>query len=158
MKNFFLFVLVLQILVFGACTKNVNIEEKNKAAVRNWFEEGWNKHNFDIMDEYFAPEFVNANGQNFDEFKQFISTALAAFPDIHFTLDVQIAEGDKVATRWTFRGTHQGEFMGIAATGKQVTVTGINISRHTNGKYVEDWGNWDLLGLMEQLKAETTMK
>lgn len=154
MKPLILLVLVLLTLIFCACTQNANIEEENKAAVRNWFEEGWNKHNFDIFDEYFAPDFINSDGQNFDEFRKFTSTVLTAFPDLHITVDVQIAEGDKVATRWTFRGTHQGEFMGIATTGKQVTMTGINISFHANGKCVEDWGNMDLLGLMQQLQSE----
>lgn len=158
MKKLLLSVLALQIFLFSACTKNVSIEEKNKAFVRNWFEEGWNKHNFDIYDKYFAPEFVTATGQNFDQFKQSISAILNAFPDVHYTIDIQIAERDIVATRWTFRGTHRGEIMGISATGKQVTMTGINISRHKNGKYVKDWGNWDALGLIEQLKAETPMK
>ena len=134
-------------------------EEENKTVVRNWFEEGWNKHNPDIIDEYVAVDFINYSMDfNRDQLKQFISTVLIAFPDIHFTIENQIAEGDQVATRWTFRGTHKGEFMGVPATGKQVTVTGMNISRHANGKYVEDWGNWDALGFMMQLGMELKPK
>jgi len=158
MKNLLWVVLALLFFLFAACTKNVSIEEKNKDAVRNWFDECWNKHNLNAYERYFALEFVTAIGQNYDEFKQFITTVLSAFPDIQYTIDVVRAEGDKVATRWTVRATHRGEFMGIAATGKQVTMTGINISRHKNGKYVKDWGNWDLFGLIEQLKTETPMK
>jgi len=160
MKTSILFVLVLPTLIFCACTQNVNIEEENKAVVRNWFEDGWNKHNPDIIDKYFAANYVNHGvaTNSVDEWKQFVTPVLTAFPDIHFTVDDQIAEGDKVVTRWTFRATHQGEFMDVPATGKKVTVTGINISRHANGKYVEDWGNWDGLGLMKQLQTETTMK
>ena len=90
---------------------------------------------------------------NRDALKQFVSTTIIAFPDIHFTINDQISEDDKVATRWTFRGTHQGEFMGVTATGKEITVSGVNISRHSNGKYVEDWGNWDGLGALQQLGA-----
>ena len=160
MKTFILSVLALPMLIFCACRQNANIEEENKALVRTWFEEGWNKHNPDIIDKYFAANFVNhaGNTNNVDELKQFVTSGLTAFPDVHFTADDQIAVGDKVVTRWTFTATHQGEFMGVPATGKQVTVTGINISRHANGKYVEDWGNWDRMGLMEQLQAETTKK
>ena len=124
-------------------------EEENKAFVRSWFEEGMNKQNPDIIDEFFDANHVyhdpsQPKDLNLDEWKQLVSTVFTAFPDIHFTVEDQVAEGDKVATRWTFRGTHQGEFMGVLATGKQITVTGINISRHVNGKYVEDWGNWDV--------------
>ena len=138
-------------------------EEENKTVVRNWFEEGMNKQNPDIIDEFFDINHVyhdpsQPKDLNLDEWKQFISTVFTAFPDIHFTVDDQVAEGDKVATRWTFRGTHQGEFMGVPATGKQVTVTGINIIRRANGKCVEDWGNWDVLGMFQQLGIELKPK
>ena len=76
-----------------------------------------------------------------------------AFPDLHFTVEDQIAEGDMVANRVTARGTHQGEFMGIAPTGKQVTVTGITIDRIAGDKLEESWASWDFLGLMQQLGA-----
>ena len=66
-------------------------------------------------------------------------------------IDEQLAEGDLVASRWTGRGTHQGELMGIPPTGKQVTVSGITISRVKNGKVVEEWSNWDTLGMLQQL-------
>ena len=155
MKNLLLFVLALQIIICSACMKNVSIEEKNKAVVRKWFEEVINKKNLDAMTKYAAPEFVNGdNGQTLDEFKKDCQMFFAAFPDLHVTIEMQIAEGDMVALRWTWRGTHKGAFMGMAATGKRVTVTGMNISRLINGKYVKDWGNWDTLGLLEQLKSE----
>ena len=72
---------------------------------------------------------------------------------MHVTIEDQIAERDKVVTRFTFRGTHQGEFMGVPATGKVVTVTGIYISRIAGGKCVEDWENLDMLGWLQQLGA-----
>ena len=75
----------------------------------------------------------------------------SAFPDFHVTIEDQIAEGDRVATRWTMRGTHEGEFRGISPTGKQITVTGIGIFRFSDGKVVESWDNFDQLGMMRQL-------
>jgi predicted ester cyclase len=146
-----------------AMKAQAEVEEQNKALVLRWFEEGMNKQNPDIIDEFFdANHILHFPGQpedvNLDGWKQLVSAFIASFPDIHFTIEDQIAEGDKVVTRWTLRCTHQGEYMGIPATGKQVTYTGINISRHINGKYVEDWGNWDELGLMQQLGMELKPK
>ena len=77
----------------------------------------------------------------------------AAFPDAQFTLEDLIAEGDKVVGRVTMRATHRGAFMGIAPTGKHVTVTGIAIWRIEEGKMAEMWQNWDALGLLQQLGA-----
>lgn len=90
-------------------------------------------------------------------FKQFVLMYRSAFPDMHITIEDQIAEGDKVVSRWTARGTHQGELMGIPPTGKQATVTGINIERFANGKFVEEWSNFDALGLLQQLGVVTTL-
>ncbi len=81
---------------------------------------------------------------------------LAGFPDGRITVEDQLAEGDMVATRWTARGTHQGELVGIAPTGKQVTVSGTTISRLEGGKIVEEWTNWDTFGLMVQLGVVPT--
>jgi predicted ester cyclase len=75
----------------------------------------------------------------------------SALPDFHSTLEDMIAEGDKVAERFTGRGTHKGEWMGIAPTGKQVTIQGMAIHRITDGKIVENWTNMDMLGVMVQL-------
>jgi steroid delta-isomerase-like uncharacterized protein len=77
----------------------------------------------------------------------------AAFPDTRMTIEDEIAEGDKVVIRWTIRGTHKGEYMGIAPTGKEVTVTGISVYRIERGKIVEDWSNNDMLGMLQQLGA-----
>jgi predicted ester cyclase len=75
----------------------------------------------------------------------------AAFPDLHQTIEEQIAEGDKVAYRWTARGTHLGELMGIAPTGNRVMFTGISIAHLAEGKIEEIWENYDALGMMQQL-------
>jgi steroid delta-isomerase-like uncharacterized protein len=74
-----------------------------------------------------------------------------AFPDLRLTVEQTIAEGDYVATRWTARGTHNGELFGIAPTGKEGTVTGMTIDRWKDGKVIESWTNWDTLGLLQQL-------
>ena len=80
----------------------------------------------------------------------------AAFPDIQYTVEALLAEGDKVVVRWTARGTHTGELMGIPPTGKQVTVTGVNIGRVANGRIVEEWGEFDMMGMMQQLGVVPT--
>ena len=86
-----------------------------------------------------------------EDVKRFMGEFRSAFPDFHTTIEDQIAEGDRVATRWTMRGTHEGEFRGIPATGNQISVTGIGIFRFSDGKVVESWDNFDQLGMMQQL-------
>jgi steroid delta-isomerase-like uncharacterized protein len=81
---------------------------------------------------------------------------LTAFPDIKINIEDEIGEGDKVVTRWTFQGTHQGELMGMPATGKRVSVSGISTDRIANGKVVEHWAELDMLGLMQQLGVAPT--
>ena len=83
--------------------------------------------------------------------RELIEGYRTAFPDIKITVEEQIAEGDLVATRWTAKGTHKGELMGIAPTGKESTVTGVTIDKIKDGKIVESWNNWDTLGMMQQL-------
>ena len=78
-----------------------------------------------------------------------------AFPDFRFTVEDQLAEGDRVATRWTWQGTHSGEFMGAAPTGKEVKLTGMTIHRLRNGKIQEGWFNWDFLGELRQIGVVT---
>ena len=85
--------------------------------------------------------------------KQFVSMIRSALPDLRITLEDDIAEGNKVVSRWGAQGTHQGELMGIAPTGNHVAITGITIHRIENGKIVEEWENWDALGLMQQIGA-----
>jgi predicted ester cyclase len=88
--------------------------------------------------------------------EQFYATLRAAFPDIHFMIEDQIAEGDRVVTRWSARATHTGEYQGISPTGKQLSVTGIDIDRIANGKVVECWPHMDELGLLQQLGVVPT--
>jgi steroid delta-isomerase-like uncharacterized protein len=127
--------------------------EENKAIFRRIVEEGFNKGNLAIVDELVATDHVNHtdNVHGPEEYKQFITMYRTAFPDLHMTVEDQIAEGDKVVNRWTSRGTHKGDLMGIPPTGKQITVMGMYVARITGGKIMEEWGNFDALGMMQQL-------
>jgi predicted ester cyclase len=118
--------------------------EENRALGRRWGDEIWGKGNLAVIDELYAGNL--AKGE-----KEAVGMFLAAFTSIHATTEDIIAEGDKVVVRWTWAGTHKGEFMGIAPTGKQVTLTGINILRIEGGKIVEEWSEMDNLGMMQQL-------
>jgi predicted ester cyclase len=132
--------------------------EQNKVIVRRAFEEPW-KGNLDVIDELIATQYIGHDPANPEPLrgpagvKEFISTYRAAFPDARITVEQQLAEGDLVATRWTGRGTHEGELMGISPTGKRVTVSGLTISRLEGDKIVEEFQNWDTFGRMQQLEA-----
>jgi predicted ester cyclase len=129
-----------------------------KLIVKRLFEEPW-KGNWDVIDEFVAPSYVGHDSAEPEPhrgpagLKANVQKYLAGFPDGRITVDDQIAEGDKVATRWTGRGTQTGEIAGIAPTGKQVTVAGLTISRLDGGKVVEEWTTWDTLGMLMQLGA-----
>src|SRR5436853_7123174 len=129
--------------------------ETNKVLVRRFYEEGFNQRNLALVDELCTIDHLFHNTpatlHGREEFKHLLSVYLTAFPDARFTVEDAIAEGDRVASRYTFRGTHQGDLMGIAPTGKQVTVTGIIINRIINGKSEEGWLNFDALGMLQQL-------
>ncbi len=129
--------------------------DTNKEIVRRLGVEPW-EGNLGVIDELVAADYVGHDPaqpelHGPDGIREFITTYLAAFPDGKITIDEQLAEGDLVASRWTGRGTQQGELMGVPPTGKQVTVSGITISRVKNGKVVEEWSNWDTLGMLQQL-------
>jgi steroid delta-isomerase-like uncharacterized protein len=132
--------------------------DQNKNIVRRAFEEPW-KGNLEVVDELYASNYVGHDPSMPDPLrgpegvKDFISTYRAAFPDARITVEQQLAEGDLVATRWTGRGTHEGELMGITPTGKQVTVSGLTITRLEGDKIVEAFLNWDTFGMMQQLDA-----
>jgi steroid delta-isomerase-like uncharacterized protein len=129
--------------------------EENKALVRRFYEDAFNQRHLALVDELCTADHVFHNPPTTlhgrEEFKQFLSLYITAFPDARFTVEDEIAEGDRVASRYTFRGTHQGDLMGIAPTGKQVTVTGIVMNRIVNGKSAEGWLNFDALGMLQQL-------
>ena len=134
--------------------------EENTATIRRFFDE-LNKLNVAGLDDVcttdFKLHFPGAPGALPREAaKQFFGMFFAAFPDIQHTLEDQLAEGDKVAVRLTIRGTQQGEFQGIPATGKAITMTSLNILHFANGKIAEQWVETDNLGLLQQLGAIPT--
>ena len=135
--------------------------EDNKTLVRRFYEDVFNQRNLALVDELCSTTHVFHNPPTTlhgrEEFKQLLSVYLTAFPDARFTVEDEIAEGEKVTSRYTFRGTHQGELMGIPPTGKQVTVTGIIINRIAGGQSVEGWLNFDALGLLQQIGAIPAM-
>jgi len=137
--------------------------EVNKTIAKRIFDEIWNQGKLDLADEIIATDLIrndagnpDANGPVGSEgFKQLVAMYRAAFHGVQFVYDDLIAKGDMTIGRWTATSIHQGEFMGIPATGTAMTVTGISIVRYSNGKMVEEWVNWDSLGMMQQLGAIT---
>ena len=132
------------------------MSEQNKALYRRFVDEIINGKNTSGIGELMAVDMVDHNlmpGQapGLEGMEQLMAMFLSAFPDLHTTIDVLIAEGDIVAGRMTTTGTHRGDFMGIPATGKQVKFSEIHIVRIANGKAVEHWGNSDDMGMMQQL-------
>jgi steroid delta-isomerase-like uncharacterized protein len=132
--------------------------ETNKSIVRRIFEEAFDQGNLAVLDEIIAPDQVNGGPGALpgmpsgpEGSKMLISAYRNAFPDLHFRIDEQIAEGDTVVTRWTAHGTHNGEFAGIPPTGKSATVVGMGVDRIENGKIVESWGLFDQFGMLQQL-------
>jgi predicted ester cyclase len=133
------------------------IGEENKALVRLFNEEFWNKGNLAAADELMAAKatiVLPGRGHiSLDDFKAFATGLREAFPDWYATADELVAEGARVAERWTGRGTHQGEFQGIAPTGRQVIVPGTVFYRLASGRITEFRGLFDGLALMQQLGA-----
>ena len=120
---------------------------KNKELVRRFFDERWNHGNFDVYDEMLAPS-LDIKGE-----KEWARSMYATFGNMQFTILDMIAEGDQVAVHWRVDATHQGDYRGIAATGKPVTYQGVALLRITNDKIVEDIAYWDNLSILEQLGA-----
>jgi steroid delta-isomerase-like uncharacterized protein len=135
------------------------MSHENSALIRRWFEEVWNKGRTEAIDEMTSPDIVGHGQAQHDtdiglkEFKPFVVSLRNAFPDMKVEIDQTFEEGDKVVARWTSTMTHKGDFLGIAPTGKKVSITGTTIQRILNGKIVEGWDNWDQLGLLVQIGA-----
>ena len=129
-------------------------ETENKALVRRFFEEVWNQGDEAAIDAYIAADAVGNDpdfGTGREAFRAQWRKWRAAFPDLHFAVEDVIAEGDKVVTRWTLTGTHRAEFIGIPATGKRVSVTGISLDHMVDGQIKAGVDAWDALGLRQQL-------
>lgn len=131
--------------------------EQNRTIARRYMEELWNQGKLDV-----AGELVTGNYAVYDPGtpgrqggvegeQQAVSLYRSAFPDLHFTVEDIVVEGDRVALRWSSSGTHLGELMGIPPTGRQAGPTGMSIFRVVDGRIAENWHNWDTLGLLQQL-------
>jgi steroid delta-isomerase-like uncharacterized protein len=135
--------------------------EENKALVRRFFEEVYNRGNLEVADELMAPDFVDHDmlpGQQsgVEGYKRSVAEQHDTSSDLRFSIEDMIAEGDKVVTRSIGSGIHdRGELMGVPPTGKRITVSNITITRVEGGKIVEEWTESDTLGMMRQLRDET---
>ena len=131
-------------------------QAENKEIARKYPEEVISKGNLDLIDEIIADDYVEYNSarpeplHGPDEVKEYVSTLRTAVPDIHCGVEDLIAEGDKVVRRDRATGTHEGEFMGIEATGKEAVVEGIHIHRIEDGQLVETWAQNDVMSMMQQ--------
>jgi steroid delta-isomerase-like uncharacterized protein len=136
------------------------MSEENKTLARRFLKEAFNEGNLDVVDEIVASDYVLHDPTLPDEeirgpegFKGFVQMYRSAYPDTDITVEDQIAEGDAVVTRWTARGTHQGELLGVAPSGNRVEISGITIDRFSEGKFAESWTSYDALGMLRQIGA-----
>jgi steroid delta-isomerase-like uncharacterized protein len=133
--------------------------EEAKEIIRRWNEEGWSGGQYDLAHEIISPNMIvhGAGGQTVgmgpDGLIDLIKTWRTAFPDGRMEIDALIVEGDTVAIRNTWRGTHEAEFYGVPPSGKSVAVTSVGIDRVTDGKVAEGWGELDMVGMMQQMGA-----
>jgi steroid delta-isomerase-like uncharacterized protein len=136
--------------------------EDNKVLVRRWFEELFNEAKLDLADEIVTPDHVSYDTSTPEHLpgpegeRQLVTLVRGAFPDGRITIEDLVAEGDRVAVRWTFRGTHRGGFMGVSPTGKEVEMGAMDLFRVAGGKIAETWSNVDMMSMMRQLGAIRT--
>ena len=131
--------------------------EENKVLARRQFEEIWNQGQLDLIDTFFSSDFINF-GRPFplDSVRQIVTAWRTAFPDLHFSVEAQMAEGDQVLSHCTFSGTHLGPFVhprlgSFPSTGKHFVVKHMHLDRLRNGQLVEHWAVRDDLGMLQQL-------
>lgn len=136
------------------------MSEENKALARRGLEEVLGQGKWDVLDEltaadvglyYKAPVAPGGRVDGRDALRQLLQTYRAAFPDLSVAVEDQVAEGDKVVTRYSTTGTHQGPLPNLPATGKRVSVSGIGVQRFAGGQFVEGWVVDNQLGLLQQL-------
>jgi steroid delta-isomerase-like uncharacterized protein len=127
--------------------------------LRRWFEGVWNERRAELMEELASPDVIlhgiggpNDVAHGLDNgFRPLYAKLSGAFPDVHFTIEAAIREGDIEALRWSARMTHSGDDLGFPATHKPVALTGVTFARIEGGKIVESWDNWDMMGLLSQI-------
>ena len=129
----------------------------NKAIIRRLYEEVWNQRKLELINEIISPSHaiqapnVAGTAVGPEAYKRQVLRFLAGYPDLRWTIEDLIAEGDKVVACWSMSGTHKGEYLGVPATNKNVSVDGITIHHITNGKIMDTYSNYDALGMMQQL-------
>lgn len=128
-------------------------KDENKQVVRRTVEECWNTGNADLADELYSSDFVfhtegDGEMRSPESIKQWLSVLRGAIPDLTYEIGALYGDGDRVAMRYNVRGTHEGEFQGIPATGAKLDLTGHMVFRLNDGQIAEAWGYWDTLGLM----------
>ena len=140
---------------------DANTLEQNKELTRRFYEECWNQGKADRVEQFVAkdcryhdPVFPSLE-PGADSLKRHITMCRQGFPNLRFTIDDILAERDEVVVHWTARGTQEGQFLGIAPTRKDASVTGTSIYRMKNQRIVEQFAEWNLLTLLEQLGAAT---
>jgi len=135
----------------------------NKAIVRRLYEEVWNHRKLEVVNELISPSHAlqgpNIFGSSIgpEAYKHQVSRFLEAYPDVHWAIEDTIAEKDKVVACWTFSATHKGDYMGVPATNKKVSVCGMTIHHIAGGKIMDSHTNWDALGMMQQLGVALPM-
>ena len=139
------------------------VEEHNKEMVRRYAEEEDKGNLLEVIDEIVAPDVIyhypnNHTVSGLDSIKESSSQFYKAFPDLKHTIEFQSAEGEYVTTRYTWRGTHKGTYLGLEPTGKELTFTFIDVCRVKDGKFVEAWVELDFLGIYQQLGMELKPK
>lgn len=132
--------------------------DANKDLVKRWFEEVWNKKRRAAIAEMLAPDAViYESGEAIrgpEGFYPFFDRMHATFSDMQISFHDVIAEGDRVCLRWSATMRHTGDGLGLPSTGKALHTTGMSFVRIANGKFIEGWQNWDMLGLIQQIKSE----
>ena len=133
------------------------MSSENRAIVLRLYQEIWNKRSLEVISELVSPSHA-LHGPNFsgsaigpEAYAGQVALFLAAFPDLRFAIEDTVAENDKVVACWAISGTHKGEFMGVPATGKRITIDGMTIHHIAGGKIMDSFSNWDALGFMQQI-------
>jgi steroid delta-isomerase-like uncharacterized protein len=135
-----------------------------KEVIRRLYKEVWNERKFDLIDQLVSRSHAlvapNVSGAAVGPaaYKKQIAAFIAGFPDLRFVVDEIVSENDKVVAAWTWSGTHRGEYLGIAATNKKVSVSGITMHQIADGKILDSQAAWDSLGLLRQLGVELPHK
>jgi steroid delta-isomerase-like uncharacterized protein len=132
--------------------------EENKQLAQRWFEEVWNQGLENSIDELLAEDGIafglaesGTPVHGPEQIKPFVRNLRDAFPDLHITIEDLVAEGDKIAVRFSATGSHKGHGLGFSPTGRPMKATGMTILQIANGKLRRGWNNWDQLGMMQQL-------